>query len=30
MIVSDHTQKELLAGFSIGLITQLIAYFWVL
>ena len=30
MIVSDHTQKELLVGFGIGLITQLIAYFWVL
>ena len=30
MIVSDHTQKELFVGFGIGLITQLIAYFWVL
>jgi hypothetical protein len=30
MIVSDHTQKELIVGFGIGLFTQLIAYFWVL
>jgi hypothetical protein len=30
MIVSDHTQKELWVGYGIGLITQLIGYFWVL
>jgi len=30
MIVSDHTQQELIVGFGIGVLTQLIAYFWVL
>ena len=30
MIVSDHTKQELIVGFGIGVLTQLIAYFWVL
>ncbi len=30
MIVSDHTKQELIIGFAIGIVTQLIAYFWVL
>jgi hypothetical protein len=30
MIVSDHTQQELIIGFAIGIFTQLMAYFWVL
>lgn len=30
MIVSDHTKQELTIGFVIGLVTQVIAYFWVL
>ncbi|MEN9697275.1 MAG: hypothetical protein RLZ56_696, partial [Bacteroidota bacterium] len=30
MIVSDHTQQELSIGFAIGIVTQVIAYFWVL
>ena len=30
MIVSDHTQQELIIGFAIGLLTQVMAYFWVL
>jgi hypothetical protein len=30
MLVSDHTQKELLVGFLIGVITQLSAYLWII
>ncbi len=30
MIVSDHTKQELMVGFGIGILTQLMAYFWVL
>ena len=30
MVVSDHTKQELSIGFAIGIVTQLIAYFWVL
>jgi hypothetical protein len=30
MIVSDHTKQELIIGFAIGLVTQVMAYFWVL
>jgi hypothetical protein len=30
MIVSDHTKQELIIGFTIGLVTQLMAYFWIL
>lgn len=30
MIVSDHTKQELIIGFAIGIVTQLMAYFWVL
>jgi len=30
MIVSDHTKQELIIGFGIGVLTQLIAYFWVI
>ena len=30
MIVSDHTKQELIIGFVIGLVTQVMAYFWVL
>ncbi len=30
MIVSDHTKQELIIGFVIGLLTQVMAYFWVL
>ena len=30
MIVSDHTKQELIIGFAIGILTQLMAYFWVL
>jgi hypothetical protein len=30
MLVSDHTKQELIIGFSIGILTQLFAYFWVL
>lgn len=30
MIVSDHTKTELVVGFIIGMLTQLMAYFWVL
>jgi hypothetical protein len=30
MIVSDHTKKELIVGFSIGMLTQLMAYLWIL
>lgn len=30
MIVSDHTKHELIIGFVIGLLTQVMAYFWVL
>ena len=30
MIVSDHSKQELLLGFFIGLLTQVIAYFWVI
>jgi hypothetical protein len=30
MIVSDHTKQELIIGFCIGIVTQVIAYFWVL
>ena len=30
MIVSDHTRQELIIGFAIGILTQLMAYFWVL
>ena len=30
MIASDHTKQELIIGFAIGLITQVMAYFWVL
>jgi hypothetical protein len=30
MVVSDHTKQELSIGFGIGIVTQLIAYFWVL
>jgi hypothetical protein len=29
MIVSDHTNKELVVGFVIGLSTQLAAFLWV-
>ena len=29
MIVSDHTKKELVVGFVIGLITQIAAFMWV-
>jgi apolipoprotein N-acyltransferase len=29
MIVSDHTNKELVVGFAIGLGTQLAAFLWV-
>ena len=30
MVVSDHTNNELIVGFVIGIVTQLMAYFWVL
>jgi hypothetical protein len=30
MVVSDHTKNELIVGFIIGIVTQLMAYFWVL
>jgi hypothetical protein len=30
MIVSDHTKQELTIGFVIGILTQVMAYFWVL
>ncbi|MEY3873420.1 MAG: hypothetical protein RL363_141, partial [Bacteroidota bacterium] len=30
MVVSDHTKNELIVGFVIGIVTQLMAYFWVL
>lgn len=30
MIVSDHTQKELIIGFAIGILTQVAAYLWVI
>jgi hypothetical protein len=30
MIVSDHTKQELIIGFGIGVLTQVIAYFWVI
>ncbi len=30
MVVSDHTNNELIVGFVIGIMTQLMAYFWVL
>lgn len=30
MIISDHTNKEILTGLFIGVFTQLIAYFWVI
>ena len=30
MIVSDHTKQELVIGFAIGVLTQVMAYFWVL
>ena len=30
MIVSDHSKQELILGFFIGLLTQVIAYFWVI
>ncbi len=30
MVVSDHTNNELIVGFAIGIATQLMAYFWVL
>jgi hypothetical protein len=30
MIVSDHTKQELSIGFAIGVVTQVMAYFWVL
>jgi len=30
MVVSDHTNNELIVGFAIGIVTQLMAYFWVL
>lgn len=29
MVVSDHTKNELIVGFAIGILTQVIAYFWV-
>ena len=29
MVVSDHTKQELTIGFIIGIVTQVIAYFWV-
>ena len=29
MVVSDHTKQELSIGFIIGIVTQVIAYFWV-
>jgi len=30
MLVSDHTKQELLIGLLIGVLTQVIAYFWVI
>jgi hypothetical protein len=30
MLVSDHTKQELIIGLSIGLLTQVMAYFWVI
>lgn len=30
MIVSDHTKQELLIGLFIGVLTQVMAYFWVI
>ena len=30
MIVSDHTKKELIVGLAIGMLTQLMAYLWIL
>jgi hypothetical protein len=30
MIVSDHTKKELIVGYAIGMLTQLMAYLWIL
>ena len=30
MLVSDHSNKEILSGLLIGVFTQLIAYFWVI
>jgi len=30
MIVSDHSKQELIIGFGIGVLTQVIAYFWVI
>ena len=30
MIVSDHSKQELILGFFIGLLTQVMAYFWVI
>ena len=30
MLVSDHTQKELIVGFIIGITTQVAAYLWVI
>jgi hypothetical protein len=30
MIVSDHTKQELLIGLVIGVLTQVMAYFWVI
>jgi hypothetical protein len=30
MVVSDHTKNELIAGFAIGVLTQLAAFVWVI
>ena len=30
MIVSDHSKQELILGLFIGLLTQVMAYFWVI
>ncbi len=30
MLVSDHTKQELIIGLSIGILTQVMAYFWVI
>jgi hypothetical protein len=30
MLVSDHTKQELIIGLSIGFLTQVMAYFWVI
>lgn len=30
MIISDHTQKELIAGLTVGLVTQLLSFWWII